>query len=765
MVDAPAGQPSRETPPDHAALLDLPLDELQRRARIVRDARTGTRVTYSPKVFIPLTMLCRDKCGYCTFAQPPARLESPYLTPDQVLAIARSGAAAGCHEALFTLGERPEERYPAAAEWLAANGYESTVDYLVAMCRLVLDETGLLPHANAGAMYPDELARLRTVAPSQGMMLETLRDDLDCHRGSPDKTPARRLATLDAAGELGIPFTTGILVGIGEDPIDRVRALEAIASSHGRFGHVQEVIVQNFLPKPGTGMHREPACPHDDFVQAIALARLILPPEIHLQAPPNLSDDFGVLLDAGIDDWGGVSPVTADHVNPERPWPALDRLRAVSEDRGFTLAPRLTIYPEFALDPARFLDDALRFPVLDRSDAEALGRDDHWYSGHEDAPPVLVPGAAAAGGPVGEVLAGALLGQELGIDEITTLFAARGPEVAAVAEVADDFRREANGDVVTYVQNRNINYTNVCTFKCRFCGFSKGPLSLNLRGNPYLLTLDEIAGRVKEAWDMGATEVCLQGGIHPDFDGDYYIDVTRAVKEAAPDIHVHGFTALEVTEGAKRLGEPLADYLRRCMDAGLKTLPGTAAEILDDDMRALLCPDKIDTEEWLDAHRTAHSIGLRSNVTIMYGAIENPVHWARHIVRTRDLQKETGGFTEFVPLPFVHMAAPMYIQRKARRGPTFREALLMHAVGRIAYRGHIDNIQVSWVKMGRSGVEQCLQSGVNDLGGTLMDENISRAAGANHGQMMQADDFRSIVEPLGRTLEQRTTLYARPTPA
>ena len=747
------------------ALLEVPREELQARAREVRTSRTGTRITYSPKVFIPLTMLCRDRCGYCTFAQPPARLDHPYLDPDRVLAIARRGAEAGCHEALFTLGERPELRYPAAADWLESHGYSSTVDYLAAMCQLVLEETGLLPHANAGALHADELARLREVAPSQGMMLETLRGDLDCHRGSPDKEPDRRLATLEAAGELDIPFTTGILVGIGEDRIDRVRALEAIAASHARHGHVQEVIVQNFLPKPGTGMHRAPACPHDDFVEAIALARLLLPADVHLQAPPNLSEDFGVLLDAGIDDWGGVSPVTADHVNPERPWPALDRLREVTEGRGLVLAPRLTVHPHHALSPERFLHDRVRFAVLDRSDAEGLARDDHWYSGHEEAPPVLVPGRASAHGAVGEVLAGAMLGQELGEEEITTLFAARGPEVAAVAGVADDFRREDVGDVVTWVQNRNINYTNVCTFKCRFCGFSKGPLSLNLRGKPYLLTLDEIAGRVREAWDMGATEVCLQGGIHPDFDGDYYIDVTRAVKEAAPGIHVHGFTALEVTEGAKRLGEPLADYLRRLMDAGLKTLPGTAAEILDDGIRAKLCPDKIDTEEWLDAHRTAHSVGLRSNVTIMYGAIENPVHWARHMVRTRQLQRETGGFTEFVPLPFVHMAAPMYIQRKARRGPTFREALLMHAVGRIAYRGAIDNIQVSWVKMGRSGVTQCLRAGVNDLGGTLMDENISRAAGARHGQMMQADDFRAIVEPLGRTLGQRTTLYADPAAA
>ncbi len=774
-----------------AALDGSASDELLRRARQVRDRAHGTRITYSPKVFIPLTMLCRDKCGYCTFAKAPARLDAPYLTPEQVVTIARQGAEAGCHEALFTLGERPEDRYPVARAWLQEHGYGSTIDYLAAMCRLVLDETGLLPHANAGALFPEELAQLRSVSASQGMMIETLRGDLVAHRGAPDKTPARRLATLEAAGALGIPFTTGILVGIGEERSDRVAALEAIAASHSKHGHVQEVIVQNFVPKPGTGMHRSPACPAEEFLDAIALARLILPPDVHVQAPPNLSDDFGVLLDAGIDDWGGVSPVTADHVNPERPWPALDILRTVTEARGFGLAPRLTIYPSFAQSPSRWLDEGMRFAVLDRSDASGLARDDpgsvlpqkvgeyknvgdgaevvlvgrrstQWYSGADVHPPRLLPGSPRAGsGAVGEVLAGVRLGQEPDVAQLETLFSARGPEVAAVAALADELRSAAVGDTVTWVHNRNINYTNVCTFKCRFCGFSKGPLSLNLRGTPYLLTLEDIAGRVREAWDMGATEVCLQGGIHPDFDGDYYIEVARTVKDAAPDIHVHGFTALEVTEGARRLGEPLASYLRRLMDAGLRSLPGTAAEILDDEIRATLCPDKITTEEWLEAHRIAHSVGLRSNITIMFGSIEQPLHWARHLARTRALQKETGGFTEFVGLPFVHMAAPIYLQRKARRGPTWREVVLMHAVARIAYHGLIDNIQASWVKLGVDGARQLLLAGVNDLGGTLINENISRAAGASHGQGLDEAGFRDIVEPLGRQLAQRTTLYGR----
>jgi FO synthase len=715
-------------------------------------------------VFIPLTRLCRDRCGYCTFATAPARVPSPYLSPDEVLAIASAGAAAGCGEALFTLGEAPEERYPAARTWLDDHGYDTTVAYLAAMCALVLAETGLLPHANAGALSTADLAHLRTVSASQGMMLESLNPALDCHRGAPDKEPARRLATLEAAGALGIPFTTGILVGIGESRADRLEALEAIAASHGRHGHVQEVIVQNFVPKDGTAMWAAPACPADEELWSVATARLLLPPDIALQAPPNLSEDFGRLLDAGIDDWGGVSPVTPDHVNPERPWPEIERLAAVTEARGFELAPRLTVYPRYALAPQRWLDAGLHKPVLRRSDAEGLARDrPDWHAGGTTPTPRLLPGNPRAGSAVGEVLAGAILGQVVDIPEIVTLFSARGREVAAVAQVADDLRRQAVGDAVTWVANRNINYTNVCTFKCRFCAFSKGPLSLNLRGDPYLLGVEEIQRRVMEAVDAGATEVCLQGGIHPSFDGDYYVDVCRAVKQAAPGIHVHGFTALEVTEGARRLEEPLADYLRRLIDVGLATLPGTAAEILDDDIRAVLCPDKIDTEQWLDAHRTAHSLGLRSNITIMFGAVEQPVHWARHMVRTRALQAETGGFTEFVPLPFVHMATPLYLQGRARRGPTFRETLLMHAVGRIAYAGSVPNVQVSWVKLGAEGARQILHAGANDLGGTLMDENISRAAGAAHGQGMDEGAFRAIVEPLGRPLEQRTTLYGRVT--
>ncbi len=765
-------------------LLDRSFAELQLQAARIRQQAHGNRITYSPKVFVPLTQLCRDHCGYCTFAKAPRNLASPYLELDEVLAIAASGAKAGCKEVLLTLGESPESRYPAAAEWLSSRGYRTTIDYLVEAARLITKETGLLCHSNAGAIGAEELDRLRKVTASQGMMLESLRPDLVAHRGSPDKSPERRLATLTAAGELHIPFTTGILVGIGEQREDRVVALEAIAELHRRYGHIQEVIVQNFLPKPGTAMQNHPACPSSELAWTIAVARIILPPEVHVQAPPNLSDDLNPLLDSGLDDWGGVSPVTVDHINPERPWPAMEILRAVTEGAGFTLAPRLTIYPEFALDPEQWLDPEMRFYVLDLSDAEGLAREDPWSPGVDHDPPALIPieekseqryleaisrgpsrpsanGAIKMRGRVAEVLQGVLAGQEVDEDEIVTLFSARGPEVRAVAELADQLRRETVGDTVTWVANRNINYTNICTFKCRFCAFSKGPLSLNLRGNPYLMDLEEITRRVVEAEELGATEVCLQGGIHPDFDASYYIEILRAVRQGSQRIHIHGFTALEVYEAARRSGISLEEYLRTLKAEGLRTLPGTAAEILDDEIRAILCPDKVTTEQWLEVHRVAHSIGLNSNVTIMFGAVETPRSWARHLVRTRELQKQTGGFTELVPLPYVHMAAPLYLSKRSRRGPTFREALLMHAVGRITYHNWIPNIQVSWPKMGVKGVQQILRAGANDIGGSLIDENISRAAGARHGQAMDEEGFRAIVEPLGRSLEQRTTLYGR----
>jgi len=564
--------------------------------------------------------------------------------------------------------------------------------------------------------------------------------------------------------------------------------LEAIEASHARHGHVQEVIVQNFVPKPGTVMRDAPACSMEDLIDAIELAGSILPADVHIQAPPNLVDDIGALLDAGIDDFGGVSPVTADHVNPERPWPALDALREAAQSRGLELAPRLTIYPEFARHADRWIDESLRFAVLDRSDAECLARDDPgavfpeayadaanvgtgaevvqigrrstaWYSGADRTPTTLIPEKVQIGGAVREVLQGVTSGERVYADELAILFAARGREVAAIADVADELRSSANGDDVTFVRNRNINYTNVCTYKCTFCGFSKGPLSLNLRGRPYLLDDEEIVARVVEAASRGASEVCLQGGIHPDFDGDYYVRVTELVKQAVPTMHVHGFTALEVLEGSRRLDEPLESYLTRIKEAGLASLPGTAAEILHDDVRAILCPDKVTTEEWLMVHETAHGLGLRSNVTIMFGSVEHPEHWISHILATRELQDRTGGFTEFIPLPFVHMASPVYLKRKARRGPTWREVVLMHAIGRIAYRGSIDNVQASWVKLGIPGVLQLLQGGVNDVGGTLMDENISRAAGAAHGQGLDPEQLETEVEGIGRRLVQRTTLY------
>jgi FO synthase len=738
-------------------LLNAPLEDLAREAVAIARARHGSVVTYSPKVFIPLTKLCRDRCGYCTFAQAPAHVESPYLALDEVMTIAEAGQRAGCSEALFTLGERPELRYDEAARWLAARGYHSTVDYVASAAQMVFESTGLLPHANAGALYSHELAQLRAVSASQGMMLETL-TDVPAHRLAPDKSPERRLATLRAAGELQIPFTTGLLVGIGETREDRLATLAAIAASHAEFGHVQEVIVQNFLPKARTAMAHESAPTLEEYHWSIAVARLILPASIHLQAPPNLSDDPTALLDYGIDDFGGISPVTIDHVNPERAWPAVTTLSEQCAQRGLHLVPRLTIYPEFASQGERFVDERVRPAVLSGADSHFLARGGDWSPGL-DSPPPAPPPRLVTTSEVASILARYEPGYAFNHAELVALFGARGGDYHAVRELADAVRHERVGDDVSFVINRNINYTNVCTFKCRFCAFSKGPLSLNLRGDPYLLSLDEIADRVREAEERGATEVCLQGGIHPNFDGNYYIDVLSAVRAGSPTIHIHAFSALEVFEGARRSEVDLESYLARLRDAGLKTLPGTAAEILDDPVRAILCPDKISSDQWLAVHRAAHHVGLRSNITIMFGAIEEPDSWARHLLVTRALQEETGGFTEFVPLPFVHMATPLYLRGRARRGPTYRETVLMHAIARLHYATLIDNIQVSWVKMGVEGARDILRAGANDVGGTLMDENISRAAGAAHGQEMDVATLEALVEPLGRPLRQRGTLY------
>ena len=740
-------------------LLNATADEL---AMVAFDAARrihGNQITYSPKVFIPLTKLCRDRCGYCTFAQAPARVASPYLGLEEVMAIAEAGAEAGCSEALFTLGERPELRYDEAARWLAARGYRSTIDYVANAAQMVLEGTGLLPHVNAGALYRHELEQLRGVSASQGMMLEALAD-LDAHRLAPDKTPLRRLETLRLAGELKIPFTTGLLVGIGETRSERLATLAAITESYERYGHVQEVIIQNFLPKPKTAMAGAPAASDEEFHWTIAVARLILPDGVHLQAPPNLSDRPVELVRYGIDDLGGISPVTIDHVNPERSWPAIDTLATALDEIGLSLVARLTAYPEFARPSSEFLDKSVRPYVLAQADASWMARRDTWVSGGDVAPPAP-PRSRRQSSEVTSLLSRYTPGYDFDSRELVTLFEARDGDFNAVVEAADQTRRDLVGDDVSFVVNRNINYTNVCTFKCRFCAFSKGPLSLNLRGDPYLLTLDEVSERVREAEERGATEVCLQGGIHPKFDGDYYIDVITAVRAGSPSMHIHAFSALEVFEGARRSNQDLATYLTRLKNAGLKTLPGTAAEILDDEIRAILCPDKINTAQWLEVHRVAHEVGLRSNITIMFGAIESTQSWATHLLRTKQLQRETGGFTEFVPLPFVHMATPLFLRGRARKGPTFREAVLMHAVARLHYATDINNIQVSWVKMGVEGSRRILEAGANDLGGTLMDENISRAAGATHGQAMDVESLRAIVAPLGRPLVQRGTLYQR----
>ena len=735
----------------------------------LRDQGFANVVTYSKKVFIPLTHLCRDVCHYCTFAQVPRKVQAPYLSIEQILETARHGAELGCKEALFTLGEKPELRYKAAREALAEMGFHSTLDYLLHAATRVHEETGLLPHLNPGTMTPEELMRLRPMSPSMGIMLESAAERL-CekgmpHYGSPDKVPAVRLQTLSDAGAAKIPFTTGILIGIGETRAERIESLLAIRDIHVRYGHVQEIIVQNFRAKPETKMAKAPEPDLNELLWTIAIARILFGPHMSIQAPPNLSP--GVLpqiVAAGINDWGGVSPLTPDFVNPEAPWPHLDDLAAQTKSAGKFLHERLTIYPRFAQDLDTWVDAGLHEQILALTDTDGFPRTDDWSPGEQLEPPAadleaIRRAPAQVSRDVQQIL-GKVADEVLLEDaEIQRLFEARGDDFSAVVQAADRLREKMNGNTVSFVVNRNINYTNICYFKCQFCAFSKGKLAENLRGRPYDLSHEEIQRRTEEGWARGATEVCMQGGIHPEYTGDTYVAILRAVKEAVPDMHIHAFSPLEVWQGAATLGLDLPTYVKRLKDAGLGTLPGTAAEILDDEVRQIICADKINTQQWLDVMRASHAAGFKTTATIMYGHVERPWHWARHLRRVRDLQRETGGFTEFVPLPFVHMEAPMYLKGKARKGPTFREAVLMHSVARLTLHPYITNIQSSWVKMGHKGVVASLQAGCNDLGGTLMNESISRAAGTTHGEETSPQAMDALIESAGRTPRQRNTLY------
>ena len=637
------------------------------------------------------------------------------------------------------------------------------------MCALVLRETGLLPHANPGIMNRSEMARLREVSASQGIMLESLSARLcepgGVHFGSPDKRPEARLETLRLAGELRVPFTTGILIGIGETRAERLEALVAIRDLNRRFGHIQEVIVQNFRAKPGTKLAEAAEPDLDDLLWTIASARLILGPDMNIQAPPNLSPRvYPRLIEAGINDWGGVSPVTPDHVNPEAPWPAIAELAERTAEAGKLLFHRLPIYPSYLRDLATWTAPEVATQVRRSSDSEGFARSDNWAPGAKAAPRTSIVYARVADPAIERIIERAQGGARLDAPEIVQLFAARDADYLRVIKAADELRRATSGEIVRYVVNRNINYTNICSYRCKFCAFSKGKTHEALRGAPYDLALGEIVRRAIEAWERGATEVCLQGGIHPDYTGETYLSICRAIKAAVPDMHIHAFSPLEVTQGAATVGASVRTFLAELNAAGLSTLPGTAAEILDDEVRAIICPDKLNTAQWLDVARGAHELGLRTTSTIMYGHVEHPLSWARHLLAVRDLQAETGGVTEFVPLPFVHMEAPMYLKGLARRGPTFREAVMMHAVARLTLHPHITNIQTSWVKMGPEGAAACLRAGANDLGGTLMNESITRAAGAEHGQEFPPEAMEDLIRSIGRTPEQRTTLYG-PVPA
>ena len=738
----------------------------------LRDRQFNNVVTYSRKVFIPLTHLCRDVCHYCTFAKVPRKVLAPYMSIEEVLEQAKHGAKMGCKEALFTLGEKPELRYKAAREALADMGYTTTTEYLKVAAKRVFEETGLLPHLNPGNLSPEELEDLKSVSPSMGIMLESASERL-CekgmpHYGSPDKIPEVRLQTLRNAGIAKVPFTTGILIGIGETRLERIESLLKIREIHEQYHHIQEIIIQNFRAKPETKMVHAPEPDLNELLWTIGIARIIFGAKMSVQAPPNLSPGvLSKIVKSGINDWGGVSPVTPDFVNPEAPWPHLSDLAEQTYAAGKHLDERLTIYPQYAQEFSSWIHPNLHERIADMIDTEGFARTDSWSPGDiETTPPNeimsgLINEPKKISKDIQSILNKSAQAVPLDEQEIIRLFQARGDDFSAVTQAADQLRRKINGDTVSFVVNRNINYTNICYFKCQFCAFSKGKLAENLRGRPYDLSEEEIARRTKEAWDRGATEVCMQGGIHPEYTGETYINILKTVKESVPSMHIHAFSPLEIWQGAATMKMDLTEYLSLLKDAGLSTLPGTAAEILDDEVRAIICADKINTQQWLDVMEAAHEVGFKTTATIMYGHLERLEHWARHLIRIRDLQDRTGGFTEFVPLPFVHMEAPMYLKGQARKGPTFREAVLMHAVARLAFGKSIKNIQASWVKMGHEGIKACLNAGCNDLGGTLMNESISRAAGTQHGQETSPIEMRKLIRMLNRNPTQRTTIYGR----
>ena len=745
------------------------LDDLMQKAKEVRGDDKKV-ITYSKKVFIPLTELCRDVCHYCTFAKAPKKLDAPYLEPDQVLAIAEQGKEQFVKEALFTLGEKPEMRYQVAKDHLQKLGFETTIEYLGSMSKLVYEETGLLPHLNPGNMTLLEMEKLREYSVSMGIMLESSSERL-CgkggpHFGSPDKQPATRLQTMKNAGKLRIPITTGILIGIGETIEERIQSLLDIKNLHKEYGHIQEVIIQNFIPKENTRMKKHSPASKEDLLWTLSAARIIFGKDMNIQCPPNLNSDYlDQILDCGINDWGGVSPITIDHVNPESPWPQIEQLEKITNNKGMELVERLAIYPEYIEDQSWY-DKNLHSGILELSDSSRYGRHDQWRCGESLSIPASgkhdlwvnkISGDVSH--EIKKILDKSIHGFDLDHDEITKLFHTRGDDYHLVLNHADRLRQKINGDEVTYVITRNINYTNICKYSCHFCAFSKGKTKENLRGKPYLINNDEVADRALEAWSKGAHEVCLQGGIHPHYDGYTYINICKAIKERVPEIHIHAFSPLEVTHGASSLGLPIDEYLQKLKEAGLSTMPGTAAEILDDAVRENICPDKLTSEEWINVIKTAHRVGIKTTSTIMFGHTEQPADWSTHLIKLRDLQKETGGITEFIPLPYVSMESPMYKRGNSRPGPTFNEVLLMHAVSRIALNPHIKNIQASWVKLGKEGALSCLNAGVNDMGGTLMNESISRAAGSIHGQEFEANRMEEFIINSERRPQLRNTIY------